>query len=77
MTRNRSTDLNNLLFEQLERINEASAEEIDLEINRSKSMATLANSIIDNARLSLDAQKFIAEYGGNVNVPEMLIEHKK
>lgn len=77
MTRNRSTDLNNLLFEQLERINEASAEEIDLEINRSKSMATLANSIIDNARLSLDAQKFIAEYGGNVNVPEMLMEHKK
>ena len=65
MARNKLTDLNNHLFEQLERLNddELSAEGLDIEIKRATAMANIGGTIIQNARLALDAQKHQDEYG--------------
>ncbi|MBZ0165608.1 MAG: hypothetical protein K8I00_02295 [Candidatus Omnitrophica bacterium] len=56
--KNKLTDLNDHLFEQLERLNddELTDEQLSKEIDRSKAMAGIAAHIIDNARLALDAQ---------------------
>lgn len=74
--RNKLTDLNNHLFEQLERLNddELSEEELEKEIKRSKAMEGISSNIIENARLALDAEKFkYNSYGqGPADMPEML-----
>lgn len=59
--RNGLTDLNNHLFEQLERLNddELKGEALKEEITRSKSIEDVAKQIINNGRLVLDSQKFI------------------
>lgn len=71
MTKNKLTDLNNHLFEQLERLNddELSAEGIDTEIKRSKAMSGISSEIIKLAEISLKAEELKAEYGlSNVKV---------
>lgn len=76
---NKLTDLNNYLFEQLERLNddELLSENFDREIERSKSITSVSTQIINNAKLALDAKKYIDEYGDNKVVPTMLqIEDK-
>ena len=74
--RNKLIDLNNHLFEQIERLNddELSEEELEKEIKRSKAMEGLSSNIIDNARLALDAEKFkYNSYGSRpADMPEML-----
>lgn len=59
--RNKLTDLNNHLFEQLERLNDdgLTNKELKDEIERSKAIETVAKQIINNGRLVLDTQKFI------------------
>ena len=59
-TRNTLADLNNHLFEQLERLNdeELSGEDFEKEIKRSKALQNIGKTIIDNGRLVLDAEKF-------------------
>lgn len=75
MARNRLTDLNDHLFEQLERLNddELTGEELEQEISRSKSITNVARVIVENAELMLEAQKHRDEYyfGAKV-VPEAL-----
>lgn len=63
--KNKLTDLNNHLFEQLERLNDPDlcADELKDEIQRARAMSGIANSIIDNGRLLLDAHKHANEYG--------------
>lgn len=70
MTRNTSADLNNHLFEQLERLNddEMGGEDLKEEIERSRAMANISRVIIDNAKLSLDARKLRADLTGEVNL---------
>lgn len=73
--KNKLTDLNNHLFEQLERLNdeELTDEKLSQEIERSKAVANIATKIIDNASLGLQAEKLRLEYGRkDVNIPEML-----
>lgn len=74
MTRNKLTDLNNHMFEQLERLNDddLSYEELDKEIKRAKAMSGIASNIISNAALALEAQQYLDEYSGRANVPEMI-----
>ena len=75
MTKNKLSDLNDHLFEQLERLNddELSEEELDLEIKRSKAVANIARNIIDNADVVLQAEKFKSEaLGRNADLPAML-----
>lgn len=65
MTQNRLVDLNNHLFEELERLNddELSPEELDKEIKRSQAMANISAQIVSNAKIELDATKVMLEYG--------------
>lgn len=57
--RNTLTDLNNHLFEQLERLGDSEEETLEVEIDRSKAVSTIAKNIIDNGRLALEAERFI------------------
>lgn len=72
--RNKSTDLNNHLFEMLERLNddEVIGDKLEEEIQRAKAITDVSKSIIENAKLSLDAAKLTAEYSGRVVIPDMI-----
>lgn len=63
--KNKLTDLNNHLFEQLERLNDEDLkrDELEKEICRARAMAGVAQTIINNGDLMLKAQKQCAEYG--------------
>ena len=71
--KNTLTDLNNYLFESIERLNDDSLsdEELDREIKRSEATQKIAKTIIDNASLALQAKKHLDEYGieNNVEIP--------
>lgn len=73
--RNNLTDLNNHLFEQLERLNdeELKGDALKEEIQRSKSIEDVAKQIINNGRLVLDSQKFVDDrMSEDSNMPSML-----
>ncbi len=73
--RNTLGDLNNHLFEQLERLNdeEVSGEKLHEEIERSKAISNIAKGIIDNGNLILNAQKFNdAKLDAETTVPKLL-----
>ena len=77
--RNTMIDLNNHLFEQMERLNdeELNSEELEKEIRRAKAMTDLSGKIIENAALGLSAEKLRVEYGNReIHLPGML-ESKK
>ena len=61
--KNKLTDLNNHLFEQLERLNDEDliGDKLAEEINRSKAITGVASQIIGNAKLALDAQIAMAD----------------
>ena len=63
--KNKLSDLNNYLFESIERLNddELSEEELEREIKRSEAIQKVAKNIIDNGALALQAQKHFDEYG--------------
>ena len=71
---NKLTNLNDYLFEQLERLNdeESLSENFDKEIERTKAITTVSQQIINNAKLALDAKKYIDEYADPNIVPKML-----
>ena len=58
--RNKLTDLNNLLFEQLERIGDDSLtnEEFDRELKRNDAIVSVSTTIIKNGELALKSLKF-------------------
>lgn len=60
MTKNTLMDLNNHLFEQIERLNDDELKDVELdkEIKRARAMTDVARQIIENADLSLQAEKF-------------------
>lgn len=70
---NNLTALNNYLFEQIERINDDSLsdEELNREIKRSGAVNNIAKTIIENGNLALKTMKHMDEYGydGNQNTP--------
>lgn len=75
MTRNKLTDLNNHLFEQLERLNDddLTGDELKSEIERSKAVSNIAGKIIENASIGLEAEKLKVEYSRrDIVLPEML-----
>ncbi len=59
------TDLNNYLFEQLERLQDDSLDQegLEKEIQRSEAVQKIAKTIIDNGQLALQAKKHLDEYG--------------
>lgn len=78
--KNTLTDLNNHLFEQLERLNDESLtdEQIQREIQRTDAVTKIAESIIHNGELSLKAIKAQQDYlgGDDKKLPPMLEANK-
>ena len=68
------TDLNNHLFAQMERLSEESLnlEQLAFEAERSKSLTIIARTIVDNARLVLDAQTRINDIPERKELPAIL-----
>ena len=68
--KNRLTDLNDILFAQLERLTDEalSGDELVLEISRSTSVVQVADRIVETAALQLQGAKLIAEHGGKTRV---------
>lgn len=62
---NKLVDLNNHLFEALERLNdeELTDDKLKMEIERNKAITGVANSIISNANLALKVEEFRENYG--------------
>lgn len=71
--KNTLQDLNNYLFESIERLNDdnLSTEELEKEIKRSEAVQKVAKTIIDNGTLALHAKKHFDEYGikNEVSIP--------
>lgn len=65
--KNSLQDLNNYLFESLERINDddLTDEELEKEIKRSEAVTKVASTIINNAKVQLKALQYADEYGYN------------
>ena len=78
--KNTLTDLNNYLFEAIERLNddELTEEQLDQEIKRSEAVQKIAKTIIDNGTLALQAKKHLDEYGqgGSVELPMLGVSAK-
>jgi len=63
--KNTLADLNNHLFAQLERLSdeELSAEEIGVEAERGQAIVAVADQIIRNASLKIQAAKILSDHG--------------
>lgn len=76
--KNTLTDLNNYLFEALERMTDdgMTEEQLQKEITRSGAVTSVAETIIHNGELSLKAMRHVEEYGSSLpngkKLPPML-----
>ena len=63
--KNKLSDLNNYLFEQLERLQDDDLDDLQLEkeIKRSEAVQKIAKTIIENGDLVLRSRKHLDEYG--------------
>lgn len=79
--KNTLQDLNNYLFEQLERVNDddLSDEELEKEIKRAETVTKIGQTIISNAQVQLNAWKEANEHGFNQGrfVPGILLPQEK
>lgn len=73
--RNKLTDLNNILFEQLERLqdDDISDEDFEKELKRTSAVTNVSKVIIDTAALSLQAFKAVNEIGSDQKVEVPLL----
>lgn len=76
--KNTILDLNNHLFEQMERLNDESltGEKLEEELRRADGMGRIAAQIIQNGELAYKAMKHADEYGygsAERRLPEMLV----
>lgn len=73
---NTLVDLNNYLFEQIEKLNDADlkGEKLREEINRSKALTDISKTIIENANTILSAKRLQVDTLGRstVTIPKML-----
>lgn len=63
MPRNKISDLNDHLFEQIEKLGDDSLSDAELkkEIERSKAMHLVASNIIDIAKTTIDAMRLVSK----------------
>ncbi|TPN34771.1 hypothetical protein [Mesorhizobium sp. B1-1-6] len=63
--KNRITDLNDHLFVQIERLSVEglSGEQLEAEVQRTDAMVKVADMIVDNARLGIQAATLVANHG--------------
>lgn len=75
--KNKLVDLNNHLFEQIERLNDEDikGEELQQEVQRAKAIVSVAKEIIGGGKLMLDAHKAVNDgLVGNRSLPLLLKE---
>lgn len=72
--KNTLSDLNNYLFESLERLmdDDLSGEDLDREIQRSRAVTDVAEALIHSGELSIKAAKYKTEYGKSADVPRLI-----
>lgn len=75
--KNTLTDLNNYLFEQMERINDEplTTEELDRELRKAESIVKISEKIIENGELAFKTMQHMDNFGYNSKtrtVPPML-----
>ena len=75
--KNKAIDLHNILFEQLERLNDLDKDEMESsdltnEIRRAEAINKVAGQLISNGRLVLDSVKVSLEAPEKIDMPEML-----
>jgi len=72
--KNKLTDLNDHLFEQLERLNDEdlTAEQIAKEVSRTDAIVKVSEQIISNATVALRGAELMAEYGGKGTFEHLL-----
>lgn len=81
--RNTLGDLNDYLFEQMERINDdsLSKEELEKELRKADSIVKISEKIIQNADLAFRTMKHLDEYGyrngDGRDIPPMLETRKR
>lgn len=78
MVKNKLSDLNDHLFAQLERLSdeELTPEQIDTEAKRGVAIVAVADQIIRNAALKIQAAKLVADYGADPTPHLPQIENK-
>lgn len=66
--KNKVTDLNNHLFAQLERLGEEdlTADQLQIEINRSNAITKIASTIVDSNRVTVEAMKIMEKAGADI-----------
>lgn len=74
--KNKLTDLHNILFEQLEFLNDRdiNGEKLTEEITRADALCKVAGQIIANGNLALNAIRTADTAIGKVKLPQMLTE---
>jgi hypothetical protein len=72
--KNTLTDLHNHLFAQMERLSDEdlTQDKLSFEVERSKSVNSVARTIVENARLMLDAQTRVNDLPQMVQVSPLL-----
>lgn len=74
--KNTLVDVNNYLFEEIERLNDDSLSDEDLEreMKRADAVTKVAKTIVDNTNLALNIKKHLDEYGqgANYQIPGMI-----
>lgn len=74
------TNLNSILFKQLEALDnpDLTDEEFEKQVTKADSIVKLSNVVLNNAKLALDAQKFFDEYGTGrtVDIPLLGISNE-
>ena len=74
--KNTLSDLNNILFEELDKLSDddLSGEKLDEEIKRARAMGAIGEKILYTGELQLKAMKHMDEYGyeRKKTVPDML-----
>ena len=73
MAKNTLMDLNNLLFETLERLqdDELMADNAEVELQRARVSSTVGKTIIENGQLMLDARKHADDFAYGVDNRKM------
>jgi hypothetical protein len=77
--KNRLSDLNDHLFAQLERLSDEdlSPEQIDAEIKRGQAVVAVADQIVRNASLHIQAAKILSDHGIDPTAKLSAIEGRK
>ena len=76
--KNNLNDLNNYLFEELERLNDdeelSNEDNLNKELKRAKAITGVSTAIVNNAKIILDAKRYADECGKNDKEVLMLNE---